>query len=87
MEEEITEGKLFATFEKFDEFFGLQQAFLNVDLAIAANAEEDAKEFNLLWKLCHIVSNPMYIKKCRRLRNIHKAGRISRAIVSSRPFS
>ena len=55
MDEEITEGKLFATFEKYDEFSRIQAALLAVDLAIEPTSDDDAQEADLLRKLFYIV--------------------------------
>lgn len=55
MEEEITEGKLFATFEKYDEFLSIQKALLAVDLTAEANDDIDVQESGLFRKLCNIV--------------------------------
>jgi hypothetical protein len=59
MEDEITEGKLFGTFEKYDNFFGIQQALLAVDLAAEPDSNEDLQESDLLRKLSNIVSYPV----------------------------
>jgi tubulin-specific chaperone D len=59
MEDEITEGKLFGTFEKYDEFSSLQQALLAVDLAVEPDKDEDLRESDLLRKLSNIVSCPV----------------------------
>jgi tubulin-specific chaperone D len=59
MEDEITEGKLFGTFEKYDEFSSLQQALLSVDLAVEPDKDEDLRESDLLRKLSNIVSYPV----------------------------
>lgn len=56
MEEEVTEGKLFATFEKLDEFQSLQQTLLDVNLNDEADRDQDIKEWNIFRKLCDIVS-------------------------------
>jgi tubulin-specific chaperone D len=55
MEEELTEGRLFATFEKHEEFLAAQELFLSVDLETEPNAEEDKTEERLLAKLTSIV--------------------------------
>ena len=39
MGDEIPEGQLFGTFEKYDEFFSLQQALLTVDLAAEPDSD------------------------------------------------
>lgn len=57
MEEEVTEGKLFATFEKLDEFLSLQQTLLAVDLNGEPDRDENIKEWALYRKLCDIVRN------------------------------
>ena len=54
--EGVTEGKLFATFEKLDEFQNLQQTFLSVNLNDEPNRDEAKKEFDIYRKLCNIVS-------------------------------
>lgn len=56
MEEEVTEGKLFATFEKFDDFLRLQQALLAADIAVEPDQNEDREESDVFKKLCQIVS-------------------------------
>ncbi|KAH7912534.1 ARM repeat-containing protein [Hygrophoropsis aurantiaca] len=56
MEEDITtEKKLYATFERFDEFMSMQHSLLCVDLSIDPTAEEDATEFLCFQKLCGIL--------------------------------
>jgi hypothetical protein len=56
MEEELTEGKLFATFERHGEFLSFQQSFLSLDLATEPSITEDKGEIALLAKLSNIVS-------------------------------
>jgi hypothetical protein len=56
MEEEVTEGKLFATFEKFDEFLSLQKALLAADFAAEPNFDDGVHESDIFRKLCNIVS-------------------------------
>lgn len=55
MEEEPTEGRLFATFEKHEEFITTQELLLSVDLETEPSAEEDKHEAQLLGKLTNIV--------------------------------
>lgn len=55
MEDELTEGKLFATFEKYDEYVALQASFLSLDLAVKTSAEEERREILLLQNLTDIV--------------------------------
>lgn len=54
--EEVTEGRLFATFEKLDEFRALQQTFLSINLNNELDRDEMVKELNIYRKLCDIVS-------------------------------
>lgn len=54
--EEVTEGRLFATFEKLDEFRALQQTFLSINLNNELDRDEMMKELNIYRKLCDIVS-------------------------------
>ncbi|EGO23938.1 hypothetical protein SERLADRAFT_450239 [Serpula lacrymans var. lacrymans S7.9] len=55
MADEVIEGKIFATFEKYDEFLAIQKAFLVVDLTTEPNDEQDKDEIELLRKLCFIL--------------------------------
>ena len=45
MAEEMPEGKVFATFERFNEFFDLQKSLLALDLQEEPGAEVESKEF------------------------------------------
>lgn len=54
--EEVTEGRLFATFEKLDEFRALQKDFLYINLKDELDRDEMMKELNIYRKLCDIVS-------------------------------
>lgn len=56
MEEEITEGKLFATFDRYEEFLSIQKALLAVDPVAEPSRDDDVHESNLFGKLCNIVS-------------------------------
>lgn len=54
--EEVTEGRLFATFEKLDEFRALQKDFLSINQNNELDRDEMMKELNIYRKLCDIVS-------------------------------
>ena len=54
--EEVTEGRLFTTFEKLDEFRALQKDFLYINLKDELDRDEMMKELNIYRKLCDIVS-------------------------------
>ena len=45
MAEEMPEGKVFATFERFNEFFDLQKSLLALDLQEEPGAEVESKEY------------------------------------------
>ncbi|KAH7921320.1 ARM repeat-containing protein [Leucogyrophana mollusca] len=55
MEEDITERKLYATFERHDEFLSLQHTLLAVDLAVDPAIEEDRIEDRVFHRLCGIL--------------------------------
>lgn len=55
VEEDVLEGKLFATFGKYDEFSSLQAAFLAADFAAEPTDNEDTQEGELFRKLLLIV--------------------------------
>jgi tubulin-specific chaperone D len=60
MDEEPTEGRLLANFEKHDEFLVAQQLLLSVDLATEPSFEEDKRETELLGKLTNIVGRDWF---------------------------
>ena len=45
MAEEISEGKVFATFERFNEFLDLQKSLLALDLQEEPGVEVESKEY------------------------------------------
>lgn len=49
------EGKLFASFERRDEFVSLQNTFLAFDLTAEPTREENNTESGVLWRLSLIV--------------------------------
>jgi hypothetical protein len=55
MDDEPAEGKLYATFEKHEEFRNLQETLLVANLSVHPTAEEDRHEASLLLKLTNIV--------------------------------
>ncbi len=55
MADELIERKLFATFDKLDEFLSYQSKFLSYDLKLSPSADEDKEELVLFNKLCNIV--------------------------------
>lgn len=55
MDDEVNEGKLFATFEKHAEFLSAQELFLSLDFDVEPTPEEDKKEDHLFRKLSDIV--------------------------------
>jgi tubulin-specific chaperone D len=55
MDDDVTEAKLYGTFEKHDEFRTAQKSLLEVDLAREPTTEEDQHEASLLRKLGYIV--------------------------------
>jgi hypothetical protein len=55
MEAELAEAKLYATFEKHDEFQQIQNTLLDVDLATEPSLEEEKRESTLLRNLSDIV--------------------------------
>jgi hypothetical protein len=73
MEEEITEGKLFGTFDKYDEFLTIQKALLAIDLAAEPDNDEDVKESDLFRRLCNIVSSIVFSHLCQYLLQACKA--------------
>ena len=60
MAEEIPEGKVFATFERFNEFLDLQKSLLALDLREEPGPEVESKEFltqQTLNVMVYIISN------------------------------
>lgn len=55
MAEEIPEAKVFATFERFNEFRDLQKEFLTLDLQDEPGIEAENKEFLTQQTLCAVV--------------------------------
>ncbi|KAF8073788.1 armadillo-type protein [Lyophyllum atratum] len=55
MEDEVLEGKLFATFEKHGEFSDTQRSCLELDLFEHISEEDDRKEYLLFQKLYNIL--------------------------------
>ena len=60
MEEEVTESKLFGTFEKYDEFLSIQKTLLAVDLAAEPESDDEVQESDLFRRLSNIVSSPVF---------------------------
>jgi hypothetical protein len=59
MEDGTTDGKIYAKFEKIQEFSGLQKSLLAVDLTVIPTPEDERHESSLLRKLLDIVRLPM----------------------------
>lgn len=57
-DEPTDEGKLFASFERRDEFVSLQNTLLVVDLTTEPTPEENSAEFDVLRRLSLIVCMP-----------------------------
>ncbi|KAF8917124.1 ARM repeat-containing protein [Mucidula mucida] len=57
MADELIERKLFATFDKLDEFLSYQSKFLSYDLKLSPSADEDKEELVLFNKLCNILDS------------------------------
>ncbi|KAG6816305.1 hypothetical protein H0H87_007137 [Tephrocybe sp. NHM501043] len=55
MSDEVLEGKIFATFEKYGEFLNIQQSCLNLDLYENPSEEDDKKEYFLFKRLSAIL--------------------------------
>ncbi|OBZ71617.1 Tubulin-specific chaperone D [Grifola frondosa] len=55
MEEDLSEGKLFATFENHEEFLNLQSSLLSLDISTEPSAEDNRAEELLLRKLSDIL--------------------------------
>ncbi|KAF7314250.1 TFCD-C domain-containing protein [Mycena kentingensis (nom. inval.)] len=55
MEDLLEEGRVYATFERYDEFIDAQQRLLSLDLTHAPSREEEKAEFDLFRKLSDIL--------------------------------
>lgn len=55
MDDDVTEAKQFASFERYDEFVSAQNALLAMDLASEPSHDDNGKEIELLRKLILIV--------------------------------
>lgn len=55
MDEELPEAKHYASFERYDEFSTIQNAFLTVDLTSEPSGEDNIAETEQLRKLVMIV--------------------------------
>jgi hypothetical protein len=60
MEEEVTEGKLLGTFEKYDEFQSLQNTLLVLDLTAEPDHNANTQESGILGKLNSVVSPTVF---------------------------
>jgi hypothetical protein len=62
MADDLDEAKLFASFERHDEFVSLQNALLAVDLSVEPTREDSSAEYDLLRRigmLVRVLVNPI----------------------------
>lgn len=84
MDEDSQENRLFAAFERHDEFVAAQNTLLAADLFVEPSREEEDVELHCSRKLIVIVSHPLY-PGLMYLDMVEKVWRIPRAIVSIGP--
>lgn len=64
MNDELAEGRIYATFEKYGELLDIQKILLSLDPSEEPSAEEDRGEDVLLRKLSEIVRlSPAYSRR------------------------
>jgi hypothetical protein len=84
MDEDSQETRLFAVFERHDEFVAAQNTLLAVDLFGEPNREEEDVELDCSRKLIMIVSHLLYLG-LTFLDVVEKVWRVPRTIVSVGP--
>lgn len=87
MDEDLPEIRLFASFERHDEFLALQNALLAVDLTVEPSRDENSAESELLRKLSLIVGGLIDVFHGVIVIECLTARGIPRTVLSARPVS